>query len=103
MPPKNLRRKAEDLLRQSWQLKETLTSFERSAQAMMPALRKVVPPAEDEVMASPRANVLGTLEVLLNSDFPGVLRQLDEMEGYLQADPEMKAYDEIHSVRSPEP
>ncbi|HEV8578731.1 MAG TPA: hypothetical protein VGX68_06565 [Thermoanaerobaculia bacterium] len=97
MPQKSLSSESEDLLREALQLKRRLGAFERSAREIMPPLRRRVSSAENEVMASPRANVLGTLEHLLDQDVPDVLRQLEELTTYLRADPQMKVSDERFS------
>jgi len=93
MPRRSLRSETEDLLRETRQLKRRLEIFQRSAREIMPPLRKRVSSAENEVMVSPRANVLGTLEHLLNQDVPDVLRQLEELTTHLRTDPEMKVSD----------
>ncbi|HEV8583138.1 MAG TPA: hypothetical protein VGX68_29070 [Thermoanaerobaculia bacterium] len=86
MPRKSLRKKAETLLLRTGRLKRELAAFQRSARAVMEPLNESVSEAEIAEMATPQANILGTLENLLNQDLGDVRRQLDELAGCLRAD-----------------
>ncbi len=77
-------RAAENLLRQTTQLKGQMSGFRGSAREIMRSLDKALPNAEVEAMVTPEANVLGTLECLLAEDFEPALRKLSELESLLR-------------------
>ena len=81
----NVRSKSEALLLLIHGIKEQVEAFQGIAREIMPPLGKGISPAENAAMETPRANIVGSLENLLNQEFPDVLRQLDELKGYLQA------------------
>jgi hypothetical protein len=86
MPKTSLSSKTDNLLDETQRLKAQVLSFKRSAKGVMGPLNKIVPPAEIEAMATPRANALGTLENLHYQDLGDLLRQLNELEGNLRRD-----------------
>jgi hypothetical protein len=90
VPPPSLARKAEMLRRETFCLIDGVRSFRDRAEALLGPLDEIVSSAEGAAMVTPRANVLGTLENLLNQDLPDVLRQLEELRGHLESKPELE-------------
>jgi hypothetical protein len=83
------KRVLEKLLRQTQVLRKQVVAFKESAREVWEPLDQIVPDSEVEAMDSPRADLLGILECLLNEDFEAALRHLGEMEELL-ASPEAK-------------
>lgn len=75
---------AADLLRQTRQLKAQLSIFGRTARKVHRRLDPAVPDEEVEVMRTPAANLLGTLECLIADDFKPVFKKLDELGDLLK-------------------
>lgn len=84
MPRRLTERAVMRLLRDTRRLKERLLAFQRSAQAVAAPLDRLVPEDESEAMVTRRANILGSLEHLLNAELGSVLRQLVELEGLVE-------------------
>jgi hypothetical protein len=78
------RRAAEDLARRAHRLKSELAGFKRTARKLHAALEPEVSDAEVEVMKSPQANLLGTLECLVSEDVGPLTMRLDELDALLQ-------------------
>jgi hypothetical protein len=75
--------RATELLRQTRRLKQRIESFGRSARAVWDRLDSRVPEEEIEVMRSTEANILGTLENLLNQGLGDLVSQLNELDELL--------------------
>jgi len=76
-------RAAEELIGQARSLKPQLAALKRSAQRYHRLLSPEVSAAEIEVLSTPEADLLGSLEILVNSEIEPVLRKLDEVEALL--------------------
>jgi hypothetical protein len=83
------KRALERLLRRIQVLRKEVVAFKESAREVWEPLDQIVPDSEVEVMDSPRAELLGILECLLNDDFEDAVRHLGEVEKHL-ASPEVK-------------
>jgi len=77
------KRGLENLLRQTRQLREQLAVYKRTAQDIQGSLDQILPDSEVELMVTPRADLLGTLECLLNDDLEAAVRHLGEVEELL--------------------
>jgi hypothetical protein len=71
--------------REARQLKERVLTFQKAAQAVAALLDPIIPPNEVEAMETPRANLLGTAENLVNQDLNDILRQIEELGGHLRS------------------
>ncbi len=71
------------LLLQTRQLSHELATFVRFARQLAETLDKILPAAEVEAMETPRANIHGALECLLNQNLEPVLVNLDELDRLL--------------------
>jgi hypothetical protein len=80
------KRNLEKLQRQARQLKQQMAVFKRSAQDIQGVLDQIVPEYEVEGLATARADLLGTLECLLNEDLRDADRHLGEIEELLAGD-----------------
>jgi hypothetical protein len=80
------KRALRDLLRQTQQLQKQVAAFKASAGGVHGSLDPLVPDDEVEIMESARADLLGTLECLLNEDLEDAVRHLGELEELLESD-----------------
>jgi hypothetical protein len=80
-------RAAEELIGQARSLKPQLAALKRSAQRYHRLLSPEVSAAEIEVLSTPEANLLGVLEILVNSEIEPVVRKLDEVEALMVPSP----------------
>jgi len=78
---------AQELLRQARSFRPHLAALDRSARDYHKLLEAEVSLAEIEAMATPAAELLGSLECLLNSDLEPVSQKLDELEELLVEPP----------------
>ena len=78
------RRAGEELLGVARRLKPQLSAFERSARKFHKLLEPEVSDADVETMATPEADVLASLECLVNSDLEPVLTKIAEVEAYFR-------------------
>lgn len=85
------RRAAEELLRHARKLKPQLAALRRSAQGYHRFLALEVSSAEIELLATPEADLLGSLECLCNSDLEPVEKKLAEVEAHLAPTPPRQA------------
>ena len=81
---------AEELLRRARSLRPQLAALDRSARGYHKLLETEVSSAEIEAMATPEAELLGSLECLLNSDLEPVSQKLAELEELLGEPPRRK-------------
>jgi hypothetical protein len=86
MAKTSLSSNTEELVRCTRQLKRQMKAFERSAKDVAGPLDEIVSDEEAAAMATPRANILGTLENLLNQEIGSFLRQLEELHGNLKSE-----------------
>src|SRR6185295_10001025 len=85
------KRALRDLLRQTQQLQKQMAAFKASAGGVHGSLDPLVPDDEVEIMESARADLLGTLECLINEDLEDAVRHLCELEKLLVSDePDLK-------------
>jgi hypothetical protein len=78
------RRAGDELLGVARRLKPELRALTRSARRYHRLLDPEVSDDEVELLASPEADLLGSLECLLNSDLAPVVRKLAEVEAYFR-------------------
>jgi hypothetical protein len=78
------RRAGEELLGVTRRLKPELAALKRSARRYHKLLDPEVSDGEVEVLATPEADLLGSLECLVNSDLEPVVRKLGEVEAYFR-------------------
>ena len=78
------RRAGEELLGVALRLKPELAALKRSARRYHQLLDPEVSDREIEVLATPEADLLGSLECLVNSDLDPVVSKLSEVEAYFR-------------------
>jgi hypothetical protein len=71
------------LLRQARELKENLGGFRETARGVAEALDRIVPSCEVEAMETTRADLLGTLEEMVNVTLAEADRHLGDIEALL--------------------
>lgn len=77
-------RAGEELLGVARRLKPELVALRRSARRYHQLLDPEVSDREIEVLATPEADLLGSLECLVNSDLEPVVKKLYEVEAYFR-------------------
>ena len=84
MPSRRVNRRAlATLLRQTQQLKEQVARFRQTAGDVATSLDRIIPASEVEVMETRRADLLGTLEEMVNVTLVEAARHLGEIENVL--------------------